>query len=658
MKKNLKLFFTVLLIFSMIGAFPIIRERVFVEGNNDTYQIALNIHTILKIHEEKDRESYYKDLKEVGVNTISFDNLSIKELSEYRDIKYVTIETYFNEKEDFNYEVDDLISKYTSRYHFLVMISKEDFLEEELNILKKHFGNYEFEENEDDLFIYVDEPIEIVYGDGKTPNSLLIDKLMIDEKHIKEVYDNGMQPILNIVNVKNSLIQESLFSQISYLIDEYGVNKVQVANEMIGYPSSVNRFLELFKQKDVLVATTEFDTALGLTTYINQGQENLIRAHSINHRLLKLSNNEFAERIARGVKERNMRLILISDFIDYRTKEYIETSSKSMISLIKLAKSELNGYEIGEATNFNEIEDYKKEEIFVGVGFASIMALLALSFVNKERIAMLSSIIMFLISFIFAFIALQSKNTMLLKLYALFVSIVGASAAIIVPYKLETNSISIKYLYSCCMSLISGFLVSSILYGTEYLLKLESFVGVKVLYILPVIIVCIFMILDSNVLSNLSNLKNIDKLKEIDYKAQIKKIKIHHIVITAICLVGGYVYILRSGNTSNVSEIEMTIRATLERILNVRPRTKEFLIGYPALLIAFYMMKKNVKYVPYVLIVGSIGTMSTVNTFTHLHTPLVNSLLRSFYGFLFGAIIGIVFIQIFNFIMSKFKREA
>ena len=64
------------------------------------------------------------------------------------------------------------------------------------------------------------------------------------------------------------------------------------------------------------------------------------------------------------------------------------------------------------------------------------------------------------------------------------------------------------------------------------------------------------------------------------------------------------------------------------------------------------MYKKNIKYAPFMLILGSIGTMSTVNTFTHLHTPVFYSILRSIYGFLFGAIIGFLVI----FVISKLEK--
>ena len=121
-----------------------------------------------------------------------------------------------------------------------------------------------------------------------------------------------------------------------------------------------------------------------------------------------------------------------------------------------------------------------------------------------------------------------------------------------------------------------------------------------------------------------------------------------------ICILAAiYIYVSRSGNGGNASEFELEIRAFMEKILYVRPRTKEFLIGYPALFISYYLYNKNKKISQYILILGSIATMSTVNTFTHLHTPFLYSLLRTMYGVAFGAIIGVLYIFLLN-VLIKF----
>lgn len=655
MKKNLKMIFSLLLILSILGTIPALRNRINVEESNNVYQVALSYDSIREIKNEEERQKYYEKLKKDDINTIAFSNLSIKDLSAYRDIKYITIESYLKEREEFNYSIDNLIDKYASKYNFLIMVSKADFLETELELIKNHLKDYKMKEDATDIYFYIDEQIEITYDENKTPNSILVDKVFIDQKAIKEVVDNGMKPMLNIVNQKNTDNQNSLFYQIEYLINEYGIDKVQVGKEMIGYPKNVGDFLELFKENNVKVVTTEFETTLGLNTYSKYGQEDLIRGHEVNLKDLKLSSTEFAERVARGVKERNMRVILVSEFIDYRTQESIETTSNDIIKDINLAKGMLNRYLMGDAKEYKEIQKSKSQEILSCVAFSSIIAILILSIIDKDKFSIILSLVGFFVSLAVSFFVIKSNNISLIKLFALSGAVIGAVGAILIPYKLETRSISIRYVYSSVMTILTGLLVASILYGIEYILKLESFSGVKVLYISPVIIISLYMLIDSKILSGF----DIRRLKSNNFslKTIIKRIKWYHIFLALVVLVGAYVYISRSGNDGNVSNLELKFRTMLENILIVRPRTKEFLIGYPALLIGLYMMRNNIKYAPYMMIIASIGTMSTVNTFTHLHTPLTNSLLRSFYGVLIGALVGIIVISIFKWIFNYFKEE-
>ena len=112
-------------------------------------------------------------------------------------------------------------------------------------------------------------------------------------------------------------------------------------------------------------------------------------------------------------------------------------------------------------------------------------------------------------------------------------------------------------------------------------------------------------------------------------------------ILAAVLAVCGYIYISRTGNTTaELSTAESTMRQTLTDILGVRPRSKEFLIGYPFTMLLFYLgaSKKN-----WVLTLPAvIGQVSLVNTYAHIHTPLLISLHRSFNGLALGLLIGII----------------
>jgi ABC-type nitrate/sulfonate/bicarbonate transport system permease component len=85
---------------------------------------------------------------------------------------------------------------------------------------------------------------------------------------------------------------------------------------------------------------------------------------------------------------------------------------------------------------------------------------------------------------------------------------------------------------------------------------------------------------------------------------------------------------------------ELKLRDLLERVLLIRPRTKEFLLGHPALVLAGAGLGKGKWWRPYLVTLAAVGQASLLNTFVHLHTPFLISLARSLLGLLLGAAIG------------------
>lgn len=656
MKKNIKLIFSLLLIVGIVGASPILLNRYSVEKENNIYQLAIDSNSLSHIKDEKEIEDFCKELKKENVSTLTFNNISIREIANYRDLRYMTVRSYLEDKENFNYKIDGFIPKYASKDNIVIMVSKDDFIEDEINIIKEFLSNSEVMEDDNDLFFYIDEPIEVNYNGEKIPNSILTSKFFISEKVIEETFKLGMSPMLSISNSSDENIQNLLLNQIIKLNDKYKMNKIQVnGSEVIGYPSNILKFLDEFKKNNISIVTTEFQTSVGLNAYLENGKSNLIRGHEIPLEKLNLSEENFAARIARAVKERNMRVIIVSDYIDYRNNTTIANSISKLLDGFKKAENLLeNGYKAGIATSYKIIERHTTAEVFTSLASASIFALLILSIFDKNKKVYTLSIVGSTIMLLFASIVNKLQINFGIKVYALFVAIMGACAAIAVPYKSKIKSYTLKFLLSGLLAIITGMLIASIMYGTEYILKLKFFSGIKILYILPPILVALWLLVDSQFLKNIFKFR-LNKQQIINI---VKSIKWYHIALVLLVVFGSVIYIRRSGNSGHASSFELEMRNMLEKLLYVRPRTKEFMLGYPAIFIAYYMLKNNIKYAQYMLILGAIATMSTVNTFTHLHTPIIYSLLRSVYSVILGAIVGIICILIFKRIKRFIKKES
>jgi len=112
-----------------------------------------------------------------------------------------------------------------------------------------------------------------------------------------------------------------------------------------------------------------------------------------------------------------------------------------------------------------------------------------------------------------------------------------------------------------------------------------------------------------------------------------------------VLLVAVYYYVGRSGHTGGVavSELELRLREVLETIFMARPRFKEILIGYPAILSLVYLYRRY-PFKELVLILGlgaMMGTISIVNSFSHVFTAITISASRTLAGLWVGIVIGL-----------------
>jgi len=199
------------------------------------------------------------------------------------------------------------------------------------------------------------------------------------------------------------------------------------------------------------------------------------------------------------------------------------------------------------------------------------------------------------------------------------------------------------------ITLSGALLIAALLSNNKFMLGIEQFSGIKISYLVPLLLVLVIMWLRVNK-GKLMILENIKK-----------PILMEHVIIMFFFAVFLVIYISRSGNFSflPVLSIEEKIRIFLEKTLIARPRNKEFLIGYPALLLAMSMNFLRVKEfkIP-VIIIGTIGPVTLINTFCHIHTPFLFSMLRTFNGIWLGLVLGLFIITIFYCLVKIFRKKT
>jgi hypothetical protein len=126
---------------------------------------------------------------------------------------------------------------------------------------------------------------------------------------------------------------------------------------------------------------------------------------------------------------------------------------------------------------------------------------------------------------------------------------------------------------------------------------------------------------------------------------------LYQLVLGAVIIGGAYVVQARSGNQSDIapSSFELALRAHLTSILSVRPRFKEFLVAFPALMLVPVLTAPDRRRFGWLVILAiGMGLGDVVDTFSHLHTPLAISVLRVVNGVVLGAIVGTAVVALYR----------
>lgn len=243
-------------------------------------------------------------------------------------------------------------------------------------------------------------------------------------------------------------------------------------------------------------------------------------------------------------------------------------------------------------------------------------------------------------------------------LYALGIMIVGVGTISSVQFYLEKHGTGWrKYLWmvlSSAVLVIAGIIsISALLGGMEYYTASKWFRGVVLSMLLPIVLAVV-----NAYLIYFSDTYSVKQFPAALWN-WCKKGRILVFVPMAVAgvFVLGY-YLIRTGNFEQIAPFEDNFRKWLIDTFYVRPRTKEFLFGYP-LLAAFYYCSITQTRIEWKLLTGIGATVlftSIFNTFCHTFTAVTVSIHRVWNGFLCGFIVSLVVIVLLLLIRFAVQR--
>ena len=183
---------------------------------------------------------------------------------------------------------------------------------------------------------------------------------------------------------------------------------------------------------------------------------------------------------------------------------------------------------------------------------------------------------------------------------------------------------------------IGAYLVATLLGSTPFLLDWSYFRGVKVTFLGTPFLAAVAFAVYVGLAADGPPVRRLwDELRWAGRQVVLYRHVLAFLVLGAI---GAY-YLLRSGNVASslVPSIELRERDLLANFFTYRPLEKEFLVGYPAILLLPLCAAWRQRWGYLVLLLGAaVGQVSIIDAFITLRTPLLNSALRETYGLLLG----------------------
>jgi len=424
--------------------------------------------------------------------------------------------------------------------------------------------------------------------------------------------------------------------------------------EVLGYPDTLPELAKALKKYQIdygYVEIVKQDGDRQLKKLMGTGA---VKVHSVpKDELKKLTREEALDRFVRAVRERNVRVIYLRPFLPPQIDAFPVQFNLKYFRDIKTRLAGA-GFELGSLPPEPELQVTEKQLWLLALGVLIGTIFLLNQFVKLPTI--LNYIILLLVWLLTIGLGSAGFWLPVQKALAFLAALVFPAYALIATFGKAAQVSKIVWrdamwlLINCLAETAIGvFLLLGLLADSRFLSGIETFPAVKMALILPIFIVALYFVAQGSRGTFRQRIWNYLQTK-VSLLA----------VLGGLTALGGIALLAaRSGNfLIPVPSAEKTFRSWLELILFVRPRTKEFLIGYPALLLlAAYYLRGGKKWLWLLAAIGVIAPVSVFNSFSHIHTPLYISLVRTLNGLLIGIILGYLAILVAYWLRLYNKGE-
>ncbi|PJK16888.1 hypothetical protein CQS04_06975 [Chryseomicrobium excrementi] len=615
---------------AMLLTIPSIYSRVMTEEPNKTVETAmpyLKIQEWLIENPELTADDVHERLKANGVDSLAVEPDSLESLEKRGLITVVTVK---NMKE------------------FLVLNQKPS--------LEPPF-------NKDGVFVYLqpNAPMDLKLSEAflesqsinveGTPytfipgssKDIMKQPVGYDHEMIGQILEDGFNVIPRIGDYADPEVMEYMTQQLVELKQD-GIQTVIFNGSTVPYgtmPGKQSKFANELKESGYAIGLIEFNEMIGFNRLAYLNDLNVVRL--LSRKVTESAIQDEVNVYVRAFKERNIRMA----FVNLEIKDYEEAMTALEKFNNELEATLPGAFTRGQAITLDKVEQPFWQKIVGLIGLVAFLGFAAEVVFKRRKLTYIGLAGLSLIALVY----LITGVGILLKALVLGLAIAAPIAAVLLPRDPSKKGYLIKsYAATIATVMLGVWFVVVLMHGNDYFLGINHFKGVNLVYSVPIAFLAIYTLWES-----------ISKLLVLSWKniGKILKSSIAYWHVIALGAIGLFAifYLGRGGNQGVVIPYELEFRLWLEQVLYIRPRTKEFLIGLPLLVLALHVAKTHVKTSYYLLIPAVIGVLSIMNTFTHFHIPLSVSLLRTSYSVVLGFLIGLVFIVIYEYLKKVILRE-
>lgn len=655
---------------------PAVLTRVDNEDNNRDVIVAMNYNNFEMTLSKDEFDKALTDYKAIGVKTAVVAEESVNSLISAGYITGIKYNVLCHKYDDESEEIIKILAKDPNIHNdSYVLVTKRQDCKDYLDLwLPAKYKNDEFVKLETDY----NATVYVIY-EGAADAWQISTGFVVDK--IKKAKENGYDVALSMMVGNYSTAK--YIDIIEDLIKEYDIRFINLKSNYrkqqvreVGASRNYNPLCDLIKKYKLTLILTENQDQLsnqkpfGYNKLVSAANGRVIRCYET----FDMSGSGETDyhfryyQMLNSVIDRNTRFVNMTQLTN--GTDTFESKNERTLKAADMFIKKINrfGYNTSSFdTDFSSYNINRRLTSAAAMVLMIIMGLTMLQWLMSKRSAALEIVAAAgaVLSIPFTYLAPEPIILLYPSLYAI-VAPCFCITLVFVMLRAAVKKLSLikLILMTAAVTLVSlcicGYVQLALLSGPDYCINTLIFRGIKLSLIAPIlygaaaygIIFCTKR--SESVLTKIPALLN-------------AQIKVFWVIIAGFVGIVGLIYIIRSGNVKSISGAENFMRNTITEKMAARPRTKEFFVGWPCLILFVYYLKRtDIKLVQWLTGIGaSILFASVINSFCHVFTAAEIIYMRVINGFWIGAILSavvfvgnLVLVKVVSALIAKIKEET